>query len=83
MYQPVAMVDQDGKRVKMDELAAASHQQQLQQAFLSEIRSFDEENNRNSGKGKRPRTSDADFNKEKTNLIVNYLPQVKNNERDI
>lgn len=48
-------------------------QKQLQQAFLSEVRSFDQENE-NANK-KRPRTSDADFNKDKTNLIVNYLPQ--------
>ena len=95
VYQPVAMVDQDGnqlqqpvpahteqqkqlqQQMQMQQQALIQQQEQqkqLQQAFLSEVRSFDQENE-NANK-KRPRTSDADFNKDKTNLIVNYLPQV-------
>lgn len=67
----VAQANQAAQAAQVAQANQAAHQQQLQQAFLSEIRSFDEENRAK----KRPRTSDADFNKDKTNLIVNYLPQ--------
>ena len=71
----VAQANQAAQAAQVAQANQAAHQQQLQQAFLSEIRSFDEENRAK----KRPRTSDADFNKDKTNLIVNYLPQVSLN----
>ena len=37
---------------------------------------FEAENQRQAA-SRKPRTSDPNFNQEKTNLIVNYLPQVK------
>ena len=101
MYQPVAMVDQDGKQILSSPTTSTEIQNpsgiqngtpngmqnglQVQPSvltnkqLLNEIEEFNQESLNQSkagGKSRRPRTSDDDFNKDKTNLIVNYLPQV-------
>ena len=49
------------------EISPENFQQNAQQdAFMEESR-----------RQRKPRTSDPNFNAEKTNLIVNYLPQVR------
>ena len=100
MYQPVAMVDQDGKQIISSPTTSSSDnvpsvlqsvpngtQSGIQvqptvmtnKQLLNEIEEFNQESlnqGKLGGRSKRPRTSDDDFNKDKTNLIVNYLPQV-------